>query len=431
MQYPESYQRFLDQDGKVFTDTRKPLKDGVFIALSGPNHNGNSYALQALEQGAAYAIVDQKTTDDARLILVENALKELQTMATIHRRRFKAKIIAITGTNGKTTTKELCLSVFSRAFKTQATEGNLNNHIGVPLSLLKLREDTEFLILEMGANHPGDIHELCTLAEPDSGLITNIGKAHLEGFGSYEGVLKTKLELFDYLKTHAGQRFCNLFSEELYSYSIGESNVIRFGPPKEPCEFSGRLIQSFPEISLEFFNKQQSFVINSPLFGEYNFQNIMAACSLASYYGVPATSIQNGIAAYVPNNMRSQIIKHKSNTIILDAYNANPSSMNQAIQAFEQMDFINKWIVLGEMAELGTYSANEHQDLLNSVKSKSFQKRIFIGNSYPLEEINMPDLHFESVEFCKTWLNNNWPEDTAILIKGSRAAGLERLLIAN
>jgi len=189
MHYPQSYQRFLEQDAKVFTDTRKPLKDGIFIALSGPNFNGNKYALEALDQGASFAIVDQKTIDDPRLILVENTLKELQRMASIHRKRSKAKIIAITGSNGKTTTKELSFSIFSLAFKTLATEGNLNNHIGVPLTLLKIKEDTEFLILEMGANHPGNISELCNIAEPDSGLITNIGKAHLEGFGSFEGVV--------------------------------------------------------------------------------------------------------------------------------------------------------------------------------------------------------------------------------------------------
>ncbi|MEI2694153.1 MAG: UDP-N-acetylmuramoyl-tripeptide--D-alanyl-D-alanine ligase [Saprospiraceae bacterium] len=428
MQYPESYQRFLDQDAKVFTDTRKPLKDGIFVALSGPNHNGNSYALEALEQGAAYAIVDQFVSQDPRLIRVENTLKELQEMARIHRRRFKTKIIAITGTNGKTTTKELCQSVFSRAYRTQATEGNLNNHIGVPLTLLKIKEDTEFLILEMGANHPGDIHELCAIAEPDSGLITNIGKAHLEGFGSYEGVLRTKLELFDYLKAHGGQRFCSLFSEPLQKYATIEPNAIAFGPQQDACEFSGRLIQSFPEISLEFYNKQESFLIDSHLFGEYNFQNIVAACCLASYYGVPASAIQKGIAAYVPNNMRSQVIKHNSNTIILDAYNANPSSMIQAVQAFEQMDFKNKWIVLGEMAELGSYSDDEHQDLLNQVINKAFQKRIFIGNRYRLDGIKLPDMHFENAASCKAWLDMNWPEDTAILIKGSRAAGLERLL---
>lgn len=428
MQYPESYQQFLQQGGKVFTDTRKPLKGGIFIALSGPNHNGNSYALQALEQGAAYAIVDQFVSQDPRLIRVENTLKELQEMARIHRRRFKTKIIAITGTNGKTTTKELCHSVFLRAYQTQATEGNLNNHIGVPLTLLKLKEDTEFLILEMGANHPGDINELCAIAEPDSGLITNIGKAHLEGFGSFEGVLRTKLELFDYLKAHGGLRFCSMFSDPLKKYASTESNVIAFGPHQDAFEFSGRLIKSFPEIALEFYNKQESFLIDSHLFGEYNFQNIVAASCLASYYDVPAASIQKGIAAYVPNNMRSQIIKHNSNTIILDAYNANPSSMIQAVKAFEQMDFKNKWIVLGEMAELGNYSEGEHEDLKNQVLDKAFQKRIFIGTRYRLDGIKLPDMHFEDEASCKAWLGMNWPVDTAILIKGSRAAGLERLL---
>ncbi len=428
MHYPQSYQRFLEQDAKVFTDTRKPLKDGIFIALSGPNFNGNKYALEALDQGASFAIVDQKTIDDPRLILVENTLKELQRMASIHRKRSKAKIIAITGSNGKTTTKELSFSIFSLAFKTLATEGNLNNHIGVPLTLLKIKEDTEFLILEMGANHPGNISELCNIAEPNSGLITNIGKAHLEGFGSFEGVRKTKLELFDFLKLNGGIRFCNMYSDVLKEYAAHEPNVIGYGSQSEDLDFTAKLIHSFPEIAMEFYNKLMPIEIHSKLFGEYNFQNIVAACTLACFYKVPERFIQEGIAAYIPNNMRSQILKIYSNTIILDAYNANPSSMKQAIQAFNQMDFKNKWTILGEMAELGIYAEEEHNLLVNHLSKLDIQRCIFIGSQYHLDEIDSKNLHFANAESCRAWLEKNWPSDTGILIKGSRAAGLERLL---
>ncbi len=428
MQFTESYRRFLEADQKIFTDTRKPIPGGIYLALNGPHFNGNLFAMEALSKGASFAVVDQKVGDDPRLIVVENTLLELQGMANLHRKNSQAKIIAITGTNGKTTTKELAHSIFKQEWNAIATEGNLNNHIGVPLTLLKLKKDTRILILEMGANQPGDIKSLCDIADPDAGLITNIGMAHLEGFGDLEGVRKTKLELFDYLKAHQGIRFCNLFSEILLQYYRQEGDCVSFGPEEFEGRYLAHLIQSFPEIKMEFIDHLTRFPVWSQLFGSYNFQNIVAAISLARYYGISVDAIQRGVAAYVPSNMRSQIIKKDSNTIILDAYNANPSSMSKALEAFDQMEFQNKWSVLGEMAELGSYAEKAHLEILESVSKLHFQKCIFIGSLY--SKVNMQEncYYFETIESCKTWLQENWPTHTGILIKGSRAAGLERLL---
>ncbi|MBK9222002.1 MAG: UDP-N-acetylmuramoyl-tripeptide--D-alanyl-D-alanine ligase [Saprospiraceae bacterium] len=428
MNLPVSYKRYLDQDRKLFTDTRKLIPEGVFIALQGPNFNGNTYAQEALERGAAYAIVDQQISNDPRCILVENTLSELQKMASINRQQCKAKIIAITGSNGKTTSKELMFSIFKLVFPTIATEGNLNNHIGVPLTLLRIDHNTEFAIVEMGANHPGNIAELCKIADPDVGIITSIGKAHLEGFGSFEKVIATKLELFDYLSAKNRPCFYNLFSALIANLFETKSSSISFGDVHSNAHYKAKLMQSFPTIVMEYFADQHKVEMQSKLFGSYNFQNMVAAASVASFFGIQIEDIKQGIESYVPANMRSQVLTMDRNTIILDAYNANPSSMREAIEAFDLMQFEQKWIILGEMAELGEYKETEHSELYNLVVGKKFDKKIFVGTIFENYATSQNVLVFPDVQICKNWLQEHWPNHTALFIKGSRSSGLEKLI---
>ncbi len=425
---PLSYQRLIEQDQRLTTDSRSILNEAVFFALKGPNFNGNQFALQALEQGAAFAVVDEKVGDDPRLIFVQDVLLELQSIARLHRSMMKSKVIAITGSNGKTTTKELAYSIFSKSQNVIATRGNLNNHIGVPLTLLQIRNDTDFALVEMGANKPGDIQELCSIAEPDAGLITSIGKAHLEGFGSPEGVLKTKMEMFQYLDKHRGTCFYNLNDEQLFQLFHQEARHIAFGDSGRSSAYSGEALHFYPDIELYFNCPAGRFKVHSKLFGKYNYHNILSACTLASYYEIPAEQIQAGIESYVPDNMRSQIIQLNGATVVLDAYNANPSSMREAIVAYSDMAYEEKWILLGEMAELGSYADKEHDDLVNYVKGLDFAQKIFMGTRFG-KYAKDPSLKiFTDLGTCKSWLQEHWPENAAILIKGSRSSALEKLI---
>ncbi len=427
-EYPISYKRYLDQGRLIFTDSRKIVRDGVFVALHGSSFDGNKFAVEALEKGAAYAIVDQKMIDDPRLILVKDTLKELQLIGTLNRQLNKAKIIAITGSNGKTTTKELCVSIFKLASDCIGTLGNFNNHIGVPLTLLRITESTEFAIVEMGANKPGDIAELARLAQPDLGHITNIGKAHLEGFGSLEGVIKTKMELFQYVKSEKGKCIYNLYSDPLKNNYHHEHGDISFGSRESGADFTGELLQSTPSIIMKFYSAQEEIEIHSGLFGDYNYQNIMSSATIGAVCGIPMQHIKKGIERYIPDNMRSQIVQYKGNTIILDAYNANPNSMKEVIEIFQAMDHTRKWVILGEMAELGIYAPQEHEFLINLVGSKQFDKMIFIGKLYEKHKDNPNFLIFDQLTDAKEWLDNNWPVDTTILVKGSRSSSLEKLI---
>jgi UDP-N-acetylmuramoyl-tripeptide--D-alanyl-D-alanine ligase len=428
MEYPLSYKRYLDQGRRIFTDTRQIQVDGVFVALHGNQFDGNEFAFEALDKGAAYAIVDKVVKDDPRLILVKDTLSELQSMASLNRLVNKAKIIAITGSNGKTTTKELAYSIFKLVFNCIATKGNLNNHIGVPLTLLRIEESTEIAIVEMGANKPGDIMELCEIADPDIGLITSIGKAHLEGFGSLEGVVKTKFELFDFLIHKNGICVFNMISEHMRNLFQNDIKSIRFGNKGQEVDYSGILLNSFPSITLQFEGNNNQIELQSCLFGEYNYQNILASATLAAICGISFDKIQKGVAEYIPGNMRSQIIQKDSNTIIMDAYNANPSSMYEVVEIYDKMDFNTKWIILGEMAELGDHSDAEHHSLLTQVKQKHFDLKVFIGKNYKERDVEAGMLFFDDVLQCRDWLEENWPSHTAILIKGSRSSHLEQLI---
>ncbi len=429
MEFPLSFKRYLDQDRMIFTDSRHVIPGGVFVALHGKSFDGNNYALEALDKGAAYAIVDKAVKEDPRLILVQDTFQELQKMGHLNRKLNKAKVIAITGSNGKTTTKELTLSIFQLGTECIATHGNLNNHIGVPLSLLRITNATEFAIIEMGANKPGDIKELSEIADPDLAHITNIGKAHLEGMGSIEGVIKTKTELYRYVKSKGkGNCLYNLFSEQMKRLYLNEPGDLSFGNRDSGANFTGELIHSKPDIELFFNNGKEDITLNSSLFGEYNFQNIMSAASIASVCEIPLPLIKEGIGRYIPVNMRSQILQFKGNTILLDAYNANPNSMKEVLEIFNSMDYGKKWVILGEMAELGTFAAQEHYDLVHKASSMPFDKIILIGQLYETYKDDRAVLVFNQLDLAKEWLYNNWPQNTSILIKGSRSSNLEKLI---
>ncbi len=420
------YQIYLEQRRRVFTDSRKPIEGGIFFALKGDHFNGNAFARKTLDAGAAYAVVDEDVGEDKRLIKVPDVLKALQDLARENRRHCSAKIIGITGTNGKTTTKELCLHIFSRRFNTLATEGNLNNHIGLPLTLLRLTEETEFAFIEMGANHPGDIKELCSIAEPDAGLITNIGKAHLEGFGSQFGILKTKFELFDYLDAHQGISFYQFNDSLIYSKYTESPLHISYGDSDDcpNAKIRTKLIQELPEIKMKFDNH----IFTSSLFGKYNYYNLSSACSLAHYFGVDASIIGEGIAEYVPGNMRSQWTSYRNCKILLDAYNANPTSMQVALEAFARMDAPCKWVILGEMAELGNDAQAEHDHLMEWVIQKEFDQCIFIGEQYHLQKPSRRIQQFQTLQDAKIWLQKNWPDQALMFIKGSRSSAMEQII---
>lgn len=429
MEISDIYSKLETKLDRVSTDTRLLVTGDVFFALKGPHYNGNEFVAKALELGASFVICEDYESQDARVVSVDDALITLQRLAQYHRSRMKAKIIAITGSNGKTTTKELLLKVFETTYEVLATEGNLNNHIGVPLTLLKLKSKHDFLILEMGANHVGEIAFLCTLSNPDFGLITSIGKAHLEGFGNLQGVLKTKMELFDYLDEHQGVSFYNLNDAQLASKFISEKNHVSFGDLQNHLNYSFKPIQYIPTISLMQINSANETHYNATIFGEHNYQNVIAAISIANYFNIEPEHINRSLIEYVPSNMRTQLLKWKSNDIILDAYNANPSSMEAAIKMFNQWPGEEKWIIIGKMAELGVESELEHQKVFNLLVNKPFQKIILIGPSYLPFTLSSNMLFFSNVEECKSWLSENSPTGKTILVKGSRSAKLESLLI--
>lgn len=399
----------------IDTDTRKIRKNSLFFALKGPNFNGNEFAKTALEKGAAYSIVDEKKYQtNTNIIYVDNVLKTLQKLANYHRRQLSIPIIALTGSNGKTTTKELIYTVLKQKFKTRATLGNLNNHIGVPLTLLSIKKEDEIAIVEMGANHLKEIEFLCTIANPDFGYITNFGKAHLEGFGGVEGVIKGKSELYNYLLQHHKTAFVNP-KDAIQLEKTANINRILF---KKDIQF----LDANPFVRINYQKRQ----IQTKLLGTYNFNNIAAAITIGAYFGVGQTAIKNAIENYTPTNNRSQVIKTKKNTIILDAYNANPTSMQVALESFNNLDAEKKILVLGDMFELGTDSLKEHQNIINIVEKLGFKQAIFVGNHFA--KATTEKLQFITFEEVKQYFLENTTEQYTILIKGSRGMALERLL---
>jgi UDP-N-acetylmuramoyl-tripeptide--D-alanyl-D-alanine ligase len=414
---------------KICTDTRKIEKDSLFFSLSGPSFNGNTFAAQAIEQGCKYAIVDDASfVQDERFILVDNTLLALQNLARHHRRQLNVRVIGITGSNGKTTTKELVRNVLAKKFKTQATLGNLNNHIGVPLTLLKLDASIEMAIIEMGASKQGDIKELVEIAEPDFGLITNIGLAHLEGMGGPEGVVKTKTELYDYLRNQNGLVFINTHHAVFEEKSIG-MRQFRFGANASD-DVIGAFEGSHPFVSFRWKLKdavEDRPLIETQLMGRYNYENILAAVAIGVYFDVNVQEINDAVSSYSPDNNRSQLIDTGKNTLIMDAYNANPTSLEAALLNFAAMEKENKVVIIGKMMELGPTSLEQHSKIGQLAVSSGFDKVFLIGDNYQLSGITGADQLFSSTEEAIDWFSQHPILGSTILIKGSRANQLEKL----
>lgn len=424
MELQEIYNYFLQTTG-IATDNRKIQKDNLFVALKGDNFNGNKFALSALDSGAKFALIDDASFKvDDRFILVEDTLTTLQKLANFHRNKLKITVIGLTGSNGKTTTKELIHAVLAQKFKTKATIGNLNNHIGVPLTLLSFNEKTEIGIVEMGANHQKEIEFLCTIAEPDFGYITNFGKAHLEGFGGTEGVIKGKSELYTFLSSNEKTAFVNS-DDVIQVEKTKNSKNITFGFHKPNDFVNISNIETNPMVQITF----EDTTIQSHLIGLYNANNINAAITIGKYFDVPNDKIKFGIENYIPNNNRSQLLEKNSNKIILDAYNANPSSMQAALTNFFQLKENNKIAILGDMFELGSESAQEHQNLVNFCSKEEHVTFHFIGKDFFNQSQEKNNIHFyESYEEFQKSFSKLKTENSFILIKGSRGMSLERTL---
>ena len=368
MSINDLYELFLGNP-KICTDSRSVEKGSLFFALKGDTFNGNNFAFQAIEQGAAFAIIDENpAVQDNRLILVENVLNALQDLAHYHRTQLGIPVLAITGTNGKTTTKELTTAVLSKKYKVVATKGNLNNHIGVPLTLLSMDQSTQIGIVEMGANHQGEIAELSRIASPDFGLITNVGKAHLEGFGSFEGVKKTKAELYRFVEMNHGKVFINTSNENLCSMIGTNYESINYRVSKEGVGLEGELLQSSPHLVFQVKFPKGWLYIKTNLAGGYNLENALAAVCVGNYFGVDPLEIKGAIEAYIPSNNRSQFLKSQRNQVIMDAYNANPSSMEAALENFKTFVQKPKGVILGDMFELGETAADEHQKIVDKLE---------------------------------------------------------------
>lgn len=424
MEIATIYNYFLQSTG-IATDNRKINTNNMFVALKGDNFNGNKFALSALENGAKFAIIDEAEYKiDERFILVENTLVTLQKLANYHRNQLKIIIIGLTGSNGKTTTKELIHAVLLQKYNTKATIGNLNNHIGVPLTLLSFDASTEIGIVEMGANHQKEIEILCGICQPDFGYITNFGKAHLEGFGGTEGVIKGKSELYEYLSFNKKVAFVNT-DDAIQNEKTKNITSITFGLHTPQNFVSISNIETNPMVKIEFDN----IVIQSHLIGLYNANNINAAITIGKHFGVSNEKIKFGLENYIPNNNRSQLIEKNSNKIILDAYNANPSSMLAALTNFFQLEEQNKIAILGDMFELGIESSEEHQKLIDFCINQTDINFYFIGKDFYAHKNINSNMHFnDTFESFKDAFTNQKTENSFLLIKGSRAMSLERTL---
>lgn len=416
------------QHPQVQTDTRKLQVGDLYFALKGPNFNGNLFAAKALEAGAAYAIVDEAITVDQKwqdqIIKVDDTLTCLQALAKFHRSKFTIPFIGITGSNGKTTTKELVAAVLSSHFKTYTTKGNLNNHIGVPLTLLSIQADAEMAVIEMGANHLKEIESYCNYAMPNFGLITNCGKAHLEGFGSEEGVKKGKGELFEYLRANNGTAFIMSDYDYLLQMSAGINEVISYGT-------SAGIIQGIPHsingmLAIEFGKGFPFQHIQTQLVGDYNLPNVLAAVTIGVYFKVPFEKIKLAIETYTPTNSRSQLMHWNNNEVILDAYNANPSSMKLAIENFAKLNAAHKILFLGGMRELGATSVSEHQQIINLIDQFQWDNVILVGGDFAA--CKHDHLYFEDALTAKEWLTKQAFKGYHFLIKGSRGIQMEQLI---
>ncbi len=412
------YQYFLECES-VCTDTRKLEKNCMFFALKGDNFNGNKFAKQAIESGAKYAIIDEEYYKfNDQCIIVDDVLDTLQRLATLHRKTLNLPVISLTGSNGKTTTKELINSVLSKTYNTSATQGNLNNHIGVPLTLLALTEETEIAIVEMGANHQKEIEFLSNIAYPDYGLITNFGKAHLEGFGGVEGVIKGKSELYVHLREHGKSIFVNETDPLQLKQAGNYNHLIKFGT-------NTSLISSEPFVRINYKNKN----VVTQLTGAYNYNNICVAIAIGEYFNVPVDDIISAICEYVPSNNRSQLLEQNGHQIILDAYNANPTSMQAALSNFKRQSHPHKVAVLGDMFELGEDAQQEHQFIADLAAEINLDTLILVGENFcTIPEKRDGIFFFNSFEDLKEHFQSFNLNSNMILIKGSRGMALERVL---
>ena len=391
MEISTLYQIFLNC-GTVTTDSRNCPKGSLFIALKGDSFNGNAFAAQALNDGCAYAVIDEtghNPKDDERYILVDNCLETLQQLANYHRRQLGTRIIGITGTNGKTTTKELISAVLSQSYHVLYTLGNLNNHIGVPTTLLRLKAEHDLAVIEMGANHPGEIKFLSNIAEPDYGIITNVGKAHLEGFGSFEGVIKTKGELYDYLRAKHGTVFIDHDSEDLKRIAGGLHQICYGSPCDEVLSVEGEVIECAPFLKFRWRPAGGEWQeVQTGLIGAYNMQNMLAAATIGRTFGVEVDSINRALAAYEPKNNRSQLMETDDNKLLVDAYNANPTSMRAAIENFRDMKVERRMVILGDMGELGESSWKAHQAIADLLVESGFEHVWLVGPKF--KAVNEP-----------------------------------------
>jgi UDP-N-acetylmuramoyl-tripeptide--D-alanyl-D-alanine ligase len=430
MSIEKLYGLFLECKQKICTDTRKIEPGSIFFALKGGNFNANEFSIKAIEEGCAYAIVDEELYAGNKRFLVEDVLQTLQQLANYHRKQLNIPCIAITGSNGKTTNKELIHAVLSKKYKTLATVGNLNNHIGVPLTLLSLTRSHEIAIVEMGANHQGEIDMLCKIAEPDFGLITNIGKAHLEGFGGIEGVKKGKSEMYRYLAPKRGKVFVNGDDEVLMD--LAKSNEIITYGEQTFLDVIGKPFSTDEFVSFKWtiqsgekdWNKKP--LVRTQMLGHYNFINLLCAACVGNYFNVDEKLINEALSEYSPKMNRSQLEKTSSNTLILDAYNANPSSMKAAIENFAELKADNKVLIIGDMFELGEYSSEEHKKIIDLIRSKKLQNVILIGKEFS-KAAGHDYKTFLSTEDCLDYLKEHRPKENTILIKGSRGMKLEIL----
>lgn len=418
------YVKFLECS-EVSTDTRKIEKNSMFFALKGENFDANTFTEEAIKKGAKYIVIDNPNYQiEGKTILVDDVLSTLQKLANYHRKKLKTPIIALTGSNGKTTTKELIKAVLSAKFNTIATIGNLNNHIGVPLTLLNFNKETEIGIVEMGANHQKEIELLCQITEPNFGYITNFGKAHLEGFGGVQGIIKGKSELYDYLRTNNQIAFVNL-DDALQQEKTRDIKNYSFSKTTENADVKITSIEANPMVKIHF----NSTNVTSHLIGAYNANNINAAITIGKYFKIEDSVIKEAIENYIPTNNRSQLIVKNSNEIILDAYNANPSSMTAAISNFIQIEKASKVVILGDMFELGEESLTEHKNVINLLKNETTITSHLVGKDFYLNKENSSHLHFyQNFGEFSNYLKKNELKNSFILIKGSRGMALERVL---
>jgi len=420
----ELYSLFKKSDG-VSTDTRSELNEKLFFCLKGPNFDANNFAAEALNKGALAVISDdEKNREIDGVVWVKNSLKTLQELAVYHRKTFSFPVFGLTGSNGKTTNKELIHAVLSKKYRTYATKGNLNNHIGVPLSILDIGDDAEFAVIEMGANHQGEIRELSKISDPDYGMITNIGKAHLEGFGGIEGVKKGKKELFDHIRAKGAKLFVNGDDQVLMEISDGIERTL-FGSDSNYF-VSGKIIHSTPTLSFSFQHEEYSSKeVSTRLTGNYNFYNLLAAVCIGKYFGVENSDVETALAEYNPTNNRSQIKKTENNTLILDAYNANPTSMLAAIENLSKMPSSRKMALLGHMLELGDEAKLEHKNILQKLQELEIDA-LLVGKHF--KECNPEFKVFDNSEELRDYLERNPVKDYQILVKGSRSVQMEKIL---